>query len=93
MVCPGSIISGATVDRSVISPDVHVNSYALVEGSVLFSGVRVGQRAVVRNAIIDKDVVIEEGARIGIDPDADRERFTISPGGVAVVPKGARVSA
>jgi glucose-1-phosphate adenylyltransferase len=93
MVCPGSIISGATVDRSVISPDVHVNSYALVEGSVLFSGVRVGQRAVVRSAIIDKDVVIEEGARIGIDPDADRERFTISPGGVAVVPKGARVSA
>ena len=63
MVCPGVIISGAEVSRSVISPNVHVDSYALVEGSVVFSGVRVGQRAIVRNAIVDKDVVIEPGAR------------------------------
>ena len=93
MVCPGVIISGSEISRSVISPNVHVDSYALVEGSVLFSGVRVGQRAVVRNAIVDKDVVIEPGARIGIDPDDDRERFTISAGGIVVVPKGTHVAA
>jgi glucose-1-phosphate adenylyltransferase len=93
MVCPGVIISGAEISRSVISPNVHVDSYALVEGSVVFSGARVGQRAVVRNAIVDKDVVIEPGARVGIDPDADRERFTISDGGVVVIPKGTRVAA
>jgi glucose-1-phosphate adenylyltransferase len=93
MVCPGVIISGSEVNRSVISPNVHVDSYALVEGSVLFSGVRVGQRAIVRNAIVDKDVIIEPGARVGIDPKADRERFTISPGGVVVIPKGERVAA
>jgi glucose-1-phosphate adenylyltransferase len=55
--------------------------------------VRVGQRAVVRNAIVDKDVVIEPGARVGIDPEADRERFTVSDGGIVVIPKGARVAA
>ncbi|HEX3832035.1 MAG TPA: glucose-1-phosphate adenylyltransferase [Solirubrobacteraceae bacterium] len=93
MVCPGVIISGSEVNRSVISPNVHVDSYALVEGSVLFSGVRVGQRAIVRNAILDKDVIIEPGARVGIDPKADRERFTISPGGIVVIPKGERVAA
>lgn len=93
MVCPGVIISGSTVNRSVLSPSVRVDSYAAVEGSVLFSGVHVGQRAVVRNAIVDKDVVIEPGAHVGVDSEADRERFTTSAGGVVVIPKGERVAA
>jgi glucose-1-phosphate adenylyltransferase len=93
MVCAGVIISGGAVNRSVISPNVRIDSWAAVDGSVLFSGVRVGQRAVVCNAIVDKDVVIEPGARIGVDPDADRERFTVSAEGVVVVPKGMRVEA
>jgi glucose-1-phosphate adenylyltransferase len=93
MVCAGVIISGGAVNRSVISPNVRIDSWAAVDGSVLFSGVRVGQRAVVCNAIVDKDVVIEPGARIGVDPEADRERFTVSAEGVVVVPKGMRVEA
>jgi glucose-1-phosphate adenylyltransferase len=93
MVCSGVVISGATVRRSVLSPSVHLHSYSEVEGSVLFSGVEVGQRAQVRNAIIDKDVYIEPGAQIGVDLEADRERFTVSDGGVVVVPKGMRVPA
>src|SRR3712207_271823 len=93
MVCSGVVISGASVRRSVLSPSVHVHSYAEVEGAVLFPGVEVGRHAVIRNAIIDKDVVVEPGAQIGIDLDADRERFTVSDGGVVVIPKGARVGA
>ena len=94
MVCSGVIVSGATVQTSVLSPKVHLHSYAQVEGSVLFSGVEVGRGAVVRNAILDKDVSVEAGAEVGVDLDADREAgFTVSDGGVVVVPKGARVAA
>ncbi len=93
MVASGVIVSGATVDHSVISTSVHLHARSLVTDSVLFSGIEVGGGAVVRRAIIDKDVVIEPGARIGVDPEHDRARFTISPGGIVVVPKGARVTA
>jgi glucose-1-phosphate adenylyltransferase len=93
MVCSGVIISGACVRRSVLSPSVHVHSYAEVEGSVLFSGVEVGRRAVIRNAIVDKDVYVEPGAEIGVDLEVDRKRFTVSDGGIVVVPKGVRVPA
>jgi glucose-1-phosphate adenylyltransferase len=93
MVCEGVIVSGATVRRSVLSPNVHVDDYAEVDRSVVFSGVHVGRGAIVRNAIIDKDVVIEPGAEIGVDLASDRERHTVSDGGVVVVAKGARVPA
>jgi len=93
MVCAGVIVSGGLVNRSIISPRVRIHSRAEVIGSVLFNGVDVGGGAVVRNAILDKDVVVEPGAQIGVDLDADRQLFTVSEGGVVVVPKGARVSA
>ena len=93
MVCSGVIISGGTVRRSVLSPRVHVDSHAEVDGSVLFSGVEIGHHAVVRDAIVDKDVVVEPGAEVGLDVDADRERFTVSDAGIVVIPKGVRVPA
>ena len=93
MVCAGVVISGATVRRSVLSPGAHLHSYAEVEDSVLMQGVDVGRNAVVRRAIVDKNVRIAEGAHVGVDPVADRERFTISAGGVVVIPKGATVAA
>ncbi|MGZ4170164.1 MAG: GlgC family sugar phosphate nucleotidyltransferase, partial [Solirubrobacteraceae bacterium] len=94
MVCSGVIISGAEVTKSVLSPNVHLHSYASVEGSVLFSGVEIGRKAVVRKAILDKDVYVEPGAEIGVDLDADREAgFTVSDAGVVVIPKGVRVHA
>jgi glucose-1-phosphate adenylyltransferase len=93
MVCAGVLISGATVRRSVLSPGVNVHAYAEVEGSILMDRVDVGPRAVVRNAIVDKDVRVAEGARIGVDPRADRERFAVSPAGVVVIGKGETVEA
>jgi glucose-1-phosphate adenylyltransferase len=91
-VSSGAVVSGARVEQSVLSPWVNVHSYAEVTGSVLMNNVQVGRKAIVRNAIVDKNVVIPEGARLGLDPDEDRARgFVVSDGGITVVGKGQRV--
>jgi glucose-1-phosphate adenylyltransferase len=93
MVCAGVVISGATARRSVLSPGVRLHSFAQVEDSVLFQDVDVGERAVVRRAIVDKNVRIAPGATIGVDPEADRRRFHISDSGIVVIGKGETVEA
>ena len=88
IVCPGSIISGGTVEHSIVGPNVRVNSYTHVEDSILFSGVDIGRHARVRRAIIDKDVRIPPGVEIGFDPKLDEQRgFSLSEGGVVVIAK------
>jgi len=90
----GCYVVGATVSGSVLGPWVKVLSQAVVEDSILFERVQVGQRAVVRKAILDKEVVLEPGAQVGVDPVEDRRRgFTVSEGGVTVVAKGTVVAA
>jgi glucose-1-phosphate adenylyltransferase len=93
MVCAGVVISGASARRSVLSPGAHLHSWAEVEDAILMQGVDVGRNAVVRRAIVDKNVRIAEGAQIGVDAEADRERFVVSDGGVVVIGKGAVVEA
>jgi glucose-1-phosphate adenylyltransferase len=88
LVSGGCILSGGRVERSVLSPNVRVNSYAEVTDSILMDGVDVGRRAVVRNAIVDKGVRIPEGYQLGVDLDRDREYFTVAENGVVVVAKG-----
>jgi glucose-1-phosphate adenylyltransferase len=88
LLCAGSIVSGAHVERSIISPDVLVHHDAHVTDSIVFPGVTVMPGARVNRCIIDKNVVVPAGMRIGFDRVADAERFTISDRGVVVIPKG-----
>jgi glucose-1-phosphate adenylyltransferase len=92
-VSPGSVVSGATVENSVLSPGCYVHSWSSVSDSVLLDHVEVGRHAVVRRAIIDKNVVIPEGVRIGMDPEEDRARgLTVTDSGIVVIGKGQVVS-
>ena len=78
--------------ESVLSPGVHLHSWASVERSVLMDGVDVGRRAVVRNAILDKNVRVGPGVEIGVDKEDDRARgFAVSAEGVTIVGKGVEV--
>jgi glucose-1-phosphate adenylyltransferase len=93
MVCAGVVVSGAEVRRSIISPGARLHSYALIEDSVVMHDTSIERNAVVRRAILDKQVRVAPGARIGVDPEHDRARFTVSDAGIVVVPKGAVVEA
>jgi glucose-1-phosphate adenylyltransferase len=88
LLCQGSIISGAHVERSIVGPGSYVDSGARVVDSILFPGVQVGAGAQLRRCVIDKDNVVPAGLRIGHDPAEDASRFTLSENGIAVVEKG-----
>ncbi len=88
MVCSGSIVSGGRVSRSILAPNVRINSYSQVESSILFEGVNIGRHAKIRRAILDKGVSIPEGMEVGYDPVADARRgFTVTDTGITVIAK------
>jgi len=94
IVSPGSVLSGAHVERSVLGPWTNVESGAAVIDSIVFERSSIGANATVRKAILDKDVVIAAGASVGVDHDADRAKgFTVTDSGITIVGKGVHVTA
>ena len=89
VVSTGAIVSGGLIRNSVLSPGVRVDGRSRVNRAVILDNTRVHRHAVVENAILDKDVVVLEGATVGVDKEHDRARgFIVSAGGVTVVSKG-----
>jgi len=92
VISNGVIVSGASVRDSVLSPGVFVHSWATVERSVVMDGTHIGRHAVVRDTILDKNVVVAAGVEVGVDKDEDRARgLVVSDGGITVVGKGQEV--
>lgn len=91
LLCQGSIVSGAHVERSILSPSVFIDYDAHVADAILMEGVRVGAGARLRRCIIDKNVVVPDGARIGYDLAVDARLYRMSENGIVVVEKGRRI--
>jgi glucose-1-phosphate adenylyltransferase len=88
LLCPGVVVSGAQIRRSILSNLVFVDELSKVEESLLFRGTRVGKRVKIRKAIIDKWVNVPDGCEIGYDLESDREKYTVTDSGIVVVPRG-----
>jgi glucose-1-phosphate adenylyltransferase len=87
LICDGTIISGGLVERSLLGPNVRVNSYVYVTDSIIMNNCNIGRHARIRRAIIDKNVVIPEGYEIGFDLDGDKKKFHLSDSGIVVIGK------
>ena len=85
MVADGCIISGSKLLRSLIFSDVHVQGRTTIEDSVILPKCRIGKGCIIKKAILDKDCIIPNGTKIGVDLEFDRKRFTVSKGGVVLV--------
>jgi glucose-1-phosphate adenylyltransferase len=90
IISGGCIVSGGKVIRSVLSRGVRVHSLAVVEDTILFPDVEIGEKAQVRNAIIDRGIRVEPGDRIGFDLEQDRKRFHVSETGIVVIGQQSR---
>jgi len=93
IVAEGTIISGSCVHDCVVGRNVRIHSYSHIEDSVIMDWVEIGRGCKIRRAIIDKANVIPSGTQIGYDPAQDRERYTVSPSGIVVLPRGPRKTA
>ncbi len=91
MIGGGCIIEGSHLERSILSPNVKVYDQAEVKDSVIMEGVVIGARAKIRNAIIDKEVIVPPDATIGYDRELDAKRFVLTASGIAIVPKRTKI--
>ena len=85
LVSGGCIISGAAINRSVLFSKVRVHSYCDVQEAVVLPEVSIGRHGVLRKVVLDHGCEIPDGTQIGVDPQADAQRFHRTPGGVVLV--------
>jgi glucose-1-phosphate adenylyltransferase len=85
LVSGGCIVSGAHVERSLLSTNVRVESFSLIEDSIILPEATIGRHVTLRKAIVDRASVLPDGFTAGLDPELDRRRFHVTAGGVTVI--------
>ncbi|MFT5369912.1 MAG: glucose-1-phosphate adenylyltransferase, partial [Candidatus Latescibacterota bacterium] len=88
VVAQGCIVEDARVERSILSPGVHIGPGSEVSDSVLMEGVHIGKNVRLHKAIVDEGVHIPSNTQIGVDATLDQKRFSMTPNGVVIIPKG-----
>jgi glucose-1-phosphate adenylyltransferase len=86
----GSVIHKAKIRNSVIRSGVIIEDNVSVEDCIIMDHVVLKKGCSLRNTIVDKLNMIEEGEQFGFDPDKDRFRCHIDNSGIAVIPKKGR---
>ncbi|MEV7620911.1 glucose-1-phosphate adenylyltransferase [Microbacterium sp. NPDC089321] len=93
VVAAGSVLSGTHIERSVIGLGGVALGGSTITDSVLLDHVHLGLGARVRRAVLDKNVILEDGATVGVDRQRDLDRgFTVTDSGITVVGKGVRIT-
>jgi glucose-1-phosphate adenylyltransferase len=85
IVSMGSIISGGCVQNSIRSQSVRVESYAMVDNSILFAHSTIGSNSHIRRAIIERGICIPEDSRIGFNLEEDCKKYYVIDSGLVVV--------
>lgn len=85
LVGGGCIISGASVNRSLIATGAHIHSYAEIDHAVIMPYVDIGRSVRLKNVVVDRGVRIPEGLVVGEDPDRDAQRFRRTERGVCLI--------
>jgi glucose-1-phosphate adenylyltransferase len=91
MISQGCVIAGARLQRSILGPDVQIGAGSEIIDSILLGRVSIGKRVRLNKVIVDHDVVIPDGAAIGIDAERDAREFLRSKGGVTVIAQGTKL--
>ena len=86
LVSGGCFIDGS-LNRCLISPGVSVEKESELEECIVFNDTKIGANCKIRNTIVDKNVVIPDGCRIGFEPEIDRRQFMLSNDAIVVIPK------
>lgn len=87
LICDGIIVSGGLVERSLLGPNVKVNSFSYITDSIIMNSCNIGRYARIKSAIIDKNVTVPEGYEIGFDLEEDKKKFTVTDSGIVVIAK------
>jgi glucose-1-phosphate adenylyltransferase len=88
LVCPGVVVSGAKVRRTLLSNRVRVEEHSQLDECIVLRGAQVGRNCKLKRVIVDKWNKVPDGTVIGYDPDADKKRFAVSQTGIVVVEHG-----